>query len=97
MKRKRKKGRQKKRREDNIKEWTGIVIASSTRAAENRTRWKGTVANSSVGTFQDYGIEQNRIKQIGWIDNLQFYVHFKGISIILGRWEVLIKWNHVYG
>ena len=32
----------------NIKEWTGMDFASSTRAAENRSRWKGTVANSSV-------------------------------------------------
>ena len=41
-------GRQKKMWEDNIKERTGMDFASSTRAAENRTRWKGTVANSSV-------------------------------------------------
>ena len=40
--------RQKKRWEDNIKEWTGMDFASSTRAAENRSRWKGIVANSSV-------------------------------------------------
>ena len=45
---KRRKGRQKKRWEDNIKEWTGIGFASSTRAAEDRTRWKGTVVKSSV-------------------------------------------------
>ena len=31
---KRRRGRQKKRWEDNIKEWTGMVYASSTRAAE---------------------------------------------------------------
>ena len=31
-----------------IKEWTGMDFASSTRTAENRTRWKGIVANSSV-------------------------------------------------
>ena len=36
--RKRKRGRQKKRWEDNIKEWTGMDFASSTRATENRTR-----------------------------------------------------------
>ena len=39
---------QKKKWEDNIKEWTGMDFASSTRAAENRSRWKGIVANSSV-------------------------------------------------
>ena len=43
VKGKRKRGRQKKRWEDNIKEWTGMDFASSTRAAENRTRWKGIV------------------------------------------------------
>ena len=48
MKGKRKSGRLKKRWEDNIKEWTGMDFAISTRAAENRTRWKGIVANSSV-------------------------------------------------
>ena len=48
MKGKRKRGRQKKRWENNIKEWTGMDFASSTRAAENRSRWKGIVANSSV-------------------------------------------------
>ena len=46
--RKKKRGRQKKRWEDNIKEWTGMDFASSTRAAENRSGWKGIVANSSV-------------------------------------------------
>ena len=48
VKGKRTRDRQKKRWEDNIKEWTGMDFASSTRAAENRTRWKGIVANSSV-------------------------------------------------
>ena len=55
VKGKRKRGRQKKRWINNIKEWTGMDFASSNRAAENRTRWKGIVANSSV--VQGYGIE----------------------------------------
>ena len=40
--------RQKKRWEDYIKDRIGLNFASSTRTAENRTRWKGIVANSSV-------------------------------------------------
>ena len=48
VKEKRKRGRQKKRWEDNIKGWTGMDFASSTRAAENRSGWKVIVANSSV-------------------------------------------------
>ena len=46
--RKRRRGRQKKRWEDYFKELTGMDFASLTRAAENRTRWKGIVSNSSV-------------------------------------------------
>ena len=41
-------GRQKKRLEDNVKEWTGMDFTSSTRAAENRTRQKGIFASLSV-------------------------------------------------
>ena len=41
-------GRQKKRWEDNIKEWIGMDFTSSTSAAENRTRWKGIFANLFV-------------------------------------------------
>ena len=41
-------GRQKKRWEDNIKEWTGMGFGDSLRAAEDSERWKGIVATSSV-------------------------------------------------
>ena len=48
VKGKRRRSRQKKRCEDNIKEWTEMSFASPTRAAENRTRWKEIVAKLSV-------------------------------------------------
>ena len=48
VKGKRKRGSRQKRWEDNIKKWTGMDFAISTRAAENRTKWKGIVVNSSV-------------------------------------------------
>ena len=41
-------GRQKKRWEDNIKEWTGMGFADSLRATEDREGWKGIVAAPSV-------------------------------------------------
>ena len=44
----RKRGRQKKRWEDNIKEWAGMGFGDSLRAAEDREGWKGIVATSSV-------------------------------------------------
>ena len=46
--RRKKKGRQKKRWEDSSKEWTGMDFASSARAAEDKTSWKGIVLKSSV-------------------------------------------------
>ena len=42
------KGADRRREEDNIKEWTKIDFASTTRAAEDRTRWKWVVSASPV-------------------------------------------------
>ena len=44
----RRRGRQKKRWEDNIKEWMGMGFGDSLRAAEDREGWKGIVATSSM-------------------------------------------------
>ena len=48
VKRARRRGRQKKRWEDNIKEWMGMGFGDSLRAADDREGWKGIVAMSSV-------------------------------------------------
>ena len=39
----RRRGRQKQKWEDNIKEWTGLVFAKSQGAVENREKWKKLV------------------------------------------------------
>ena len=44
----RRRGRQKNRWEDNIKEWMEMGFGDSLRAAEDREGWKGIVATSSV-------------------------------------------------
>ena len=44
----RRQGRQRKRWEDNIREWTGLELAKSQRAVENREEWRKLVMNSSV-------------------------------------------------
>ena len=44
----RRQGRQRKRWEDNIKEWTGLEFAKTQRAVENRGKWRKLVAKSSV-------------------------------------------------
>ena len=40
--------RQRKRLKDNIREWTGLVLAKSQRAVENRSKWRKLVVKSSV-------------------------------------------------
>ena len=46
MKGGRRQGRQRKRREDNIREWTGLEFTKAQRAVENRERWRKLVAKS---------------------------------------------------
>lgn len=48
----RRRGRQKKRWEDNIKEWTGLSFADSQREAHDRGRWREIVRKSSVVPLQ---------------------------------------------
>ena len=44
----RRQGRQKKRWEDNIREWTGLEFAKSQRAVEKREKWRKLVVKSPV-------------------------------------------------
>ena len=41
-------GRQRKRWEDNIREWTGLEFGKSQRAVEHKEKWRKLVAKSSV-------------------------------------------------
>ena len=43
-----KKTRQRKRWEDNIREWTGLVYGKTQRAVENRGKWRKLGVKSSV-------------------------------------------------
>ena len=44
----RRQGRQRKRWEDNIREWTGLEFGRTQRAVENREKWRKLVAKSVV-------------------------------------------------
>ena len=44
----RRQGRQRKRWEENIREWTGLEFAKSQRAVEIRAKWRKLVAKASV-------------------------------------------------
>ena len=100
MKVKRKRGRQKNRWEDNIKEWTGMDIASSTRAAENGTRWKGIFANSCVmprrpskpgHVAQSVGHLTRKSGVLGLIPGLATYFRFSFHFFKKGSCQLLVK------
>ena len=42
----RKQGRQEKKWEDNIEEWTGLMVAKSQKAVKNRDKWRKLVVKS---------------------------------------------------
>ena len=44
----RRRGRQKKLSENNISEWTGLKFCNALREAENKIKWRETVAMSVV-------------------------------------------------
>ena len=44
----RRESRQRKRWEDNTREWTGLQFGKSQRAVENREKWRKLVVKSSV-------------------------------------------------
>ncbi|GFO49228.1 hypothetical protein PoB_007573300 [Plakobranchus ocellatus] len=46
--RRRRRGRQKKRWDDNIREWTGLELRNIVRKAEDRVEWKAVVKRSSA-------------------------------------------------
>ena len=48
MKGERRQGRQRKRLEDNNREWTGLEFAKFRRAFEKRAKWRKLVVKSSV-------------------------------------------------
>ena len=53
----RRRGRQKKRWENNIAEWTGLKFCHAVREAENKIKWRERVATSVAPQRQiDYGI-----------------------------------------
>ena len=60
---KRKRGRQKKRWEDNIGEWTCLDFNSSQRAAEDRQRWQKSIADVNSGVHTTLMVPGHRKEQ----------------------------------
>ena len=73
----RRRGRQKKRWEDNYKEWTGIEFGDSLRAAEDGKWWKGIVATSSVvssGRINGYNQYINDYEPVFSLNGVMFKI-----------------------
>ena len=60
----RRRGRQRKRREDNIKEWTGLEWNIPPRKAENREEWRKLVVKSTV-------VPPTRSQTTGWMKEMK--------------------------
>ena len=67
----RRQGRQRKRWEDNIREWIGLEFGKSQRAVENREKWRKLVVKSCVvpprpsGLRDKWGKEGNNVNILG--------------------------------
>ena len=54
----RRRGRQRKRWEDNIREWTCLEFVKSQKAVENREKWRKQVAKSSEVTQRPFRLRE---------------------------------------
>ena len=63
----RRRGRQKKRLEDNFKEWTGMEFADSQKAVENRETWRELVRKSSLVPQRSLRVMGKRSEQLNMI------------------------------
>ena len=64
--------RQKKRWEDNIKEWMGMGLGDSLRAAEDREGWRGIIATSSVVLRQPPRLRDWDEMRWEWVNGLEY-------------------------
>ena len=79
----RRQGRQRKRGEDRIREWTGLVFAESQRAAENREKWRKLVVKSSVVPQWPVQLRDRWWWWMHWSHILSYRVHCKHNDLFL--------------
>ena len=92
----RRRGRQKKRWEDNIKEWTGKGFGDSLRVVEDRKGWKAIVATSSLvprwpPRLRDWDEIISRMKE------LPFLILLLPTVMQSPLWSIVVYWNYVKG
>ena len=96
VRRGRRQGSQRKRWEENIREWTGLEFGKSKRAVENRKKWRKIVAKSSVVPQRPSRLRDR------WDNELQYNtfkthwatIFFKNavyVSAHLWPWNIVIK------
>ena len=84
----RRRGRQKKRWEDNVTEWTGLKLGEAFRKAENREEWRTVVARSSLVPQWSTRLRDKWSEVKNSFERTQgFWVHF-----IQGMYNVALYW-----
>ena len=66
----RRQGSQRKRWEDNIREWTGLKFAKSQRAVKNREKWRKLVVKSPVLPQQPSQLRDRCDESVSWLVTL---------------------------
>ena len=85
MKGGRRQGRQRKRWEDNIREWTVLEFGKPQRAVENREKWRKLVAKSSVVPQRIDDDDESLIRRFRRIYSLLLKLHCLEVSRMVGH------------
>ena len=89
----RRQGRQKKRWEDNIREWTGLEFAKSQRAVQNTERekkWKKLVVKSSVVPERSLRL-RDRWGEVGLNGGLQCWTTVACVLVFVSRSQLTYR------
>ena len=101
----RRRGRQRKRREDSIKEWTGLEWNNLLRRAENREEWRKLVVKSTVVPQRSARLRDRQDKKkivkvqregagvavVLWLLYYGFYVLAGVQSLLLSQFALKLK------
>ena len=96
----RRRGRQKKRWEDNVTEWTGLKLGEALRKAENREEWRTVVAQSSLVSQRSTRLRDKWSEMTFGNDHIvpvQFYIQWNGSFLSADtHFRAVIEWSHSF-
>ena len=98
VKGRRRQDRQRKRWEDNIREWTGLGFAKSQRAVEDREKWNELVVKSSRlrNRWRWRCTDCSWCKNDGWPTHTISNIIINSINLITISAQNVSVWRHIY-